>query len=150
MKLASALTERSDLQRRHSELKVRLQNNAKVQEGDKPAEDPKALLEELDSILSKYEELVARINLTNSKTVIDGVTLTELLAKREAVKLKNDTLRMFLDNASQKVDRYSRTEIKIESTVDVKKIQSVCDANSKVLREIDEKIQEANWSTELM
>ena len=33
MKLASALTERADLQKRISELSIRLNNNAKVQEG---------------------------------------------------------------------------------------------------------------------
>lgn len=34
MKLATALSERADLQRRISELSVRLNNNAKVQEGE--------------------------------------------------------------------------------------------------------------------
>ena len=38
MRLASALTERADLQARLSEIKIRLDCNAKVQEGDEPAE----------------------------------------------------------------------------------------------------------------
>jgi hypothetical protein len=44
MKLATALSERADLQRRLSELHTRLNNNAKVQEGESPAEAPKTLL----------------------------------------------------------------------------------------------------------
>ena len=48
MKLATALAERSDIQNRINTISVRLDNNAKVQEGDVPAEDPKALMEELD------------------------------------------------------------------------------------------------------
>ena len=43
MKLASALAERADLQRRIAELSVRLNNNAKVQEGESPSEDPNML-----------------------------------------------------------------------------------------------------------
>ena len=44
MKLAMALSERADLQRRIAELSGRLENNAKVQEGERPAEDPRAEL----------------------------------------------------------------------------------------------------------
>ena len=43
MKLATALSERADLQRRISELGTRQNNNAKIQEGDKPAENPDEL-----------------------------------------------------------------------------------------------------------
>ena len=48
MKLAEALTLRADLQRRIAALRDRLKRNAKVQEGDTPAEDPAVLLRELD------------------------------------------------------------------------------------------------------
>ena len=51
MKLANALSQRSELQERIRQLEYRLQNNAKVQEGETPAEDPMELLRELDSIL---------------------------------------------------------------------------------------------------
>lgn len=45
MKLATALAERHDLQRRLTELRQRLEQNARVQEGDTPAEEPAALLQ---------------------------------------------------------------------------------------------------------
>ena len=51
MKLATALSERADLQRRISELGGRLNNNAKVQDGEKPSEDPMELLTELNKVL---------------------------------------------------------------------------------------------------
>ena len=47
MKLAEALQLRSDLQKRIYQLQERLNQNATVQEGEKPAEDPVALLHEL-------------------------------------------------------------------------------------------------------
>lgn len=150
MKLASALVERSDLQRKISELSNRLNTNAKVQDGEEPAEKPEKLLEELDSVMTRLEELVTKINLTNSSVVVEGKTLTEWLAKRDCLKQRIGLLREFLNSASEKIDRYSRAEIKIVSTVNVKALQKDVDALSKTLRETDEKIQEINWTTELL
>ena len=150
MKLATALSERSDIQKRLSELQERLNNNAKVQDGETTAEDPKELLKELDSLSEQLETLIYKINLTNSKTMIDGTELTLLLAKRDVLKQKIVMLRNFLNTASAKVDRYSRTEIKILSSVDVTKLQKQIDVLSKEYRTIDEKIQGANWTTELL
>ena len=150
MKLATALSERSDIQKRLSELQERLNNNAKVQDGETTAEDPKELLKELDSLTEQLETLIYKINLTNSKTTIDGKELTLLLAKRDVLKQKIVMLRNFLNTASAKVDRYSRTEIKILSSVDVTKLQKQIDVLSKEYRTIDEKIQGANWTTELL
>ena len=150
MKLASALVERSDLQRKISELSNRLNTNAKVQDGEEPAEKPEELLEELDSVMTRLEELVTKINLTNSSVVVEGKTLTEWLANRDCLKQRIGLLRGFLNSASEKIDRYSRAEIKIVSTVNVKALQKDVDALSKTLRETDEKIQEINWTTELL
>lgn len=150
MKLASALSERTDIQNRISELSVRLNNNAKVQDGDKPAEDPIELMEELDRLIKRLEELMARINLTNSRTLSDGRTITEILAHRDCLKRKIELTRSFLNTASSKVNRMTRTEIKIVSTVSVSEIQTDLDELSKQLRITDEKIQELNWTTELI
>ena len=150
MKLASALSERTDIQNRISELSVRLNNNAKVQDGDKPAEDPIMLMGELDRLFKRLEELMARINLTNSRTISDGRTITEILAQRDCLKKKIEITRNFLNTASSKVNRMTRTEIKIVSTVPVAEIQTELDGLSKQLRIVDEKIQELNWTTELI
>ena len=149
MKLATALSQRADLQKRLSELTTRLKNNSKVQEGEAPAEKPADLLKELDAVLLSLEELVARINLTNSAVLADGKSITELIAHRDMLSKKLQIMRAFLDEASSKVDRYSRAEIKIESTVDVARLQKQLDAVSKELRQTDERLQELNWTTEL-
>ena len=151
MKLATALSQRSDAQNRLQELRTRLNNNARVQEGETPAEDPQALLGELDTLTAKLEDLVCRINLTNAATTnADGETLTALLARRDAWKEKLNALRNFLDAASNLAGRAMRTEIKVQATVPVAKIQKQVDALSKNLRELDEQIQELNWLTELV
>ena len=150
MKLATALSERADIQRRLSQLGTRLENNAKVQEGETPAEEPAALLAEMDSLLSRLEELIARINLTNSRTSENGITMTEMLAKRDTLSKRIQLMRSFLDAASAKVDRFTRSELRIVSTVDVAAYQKSVDDCSRDLRELDEKIQSLNWTTELM
>ena len=150
MKLATALSERASLQIRLSEIQIRLNANAKVQEGDTPAENPVELIAEKDRILDELENFVTRINLTNSRTECDGVTITELISKRDRMKKDVNIMRTFLNNASSKIDRYSKTEILIKSTVDIAEYQKKLDVISKELRQIDEKIQELNWTTELL
>ena len=48
MKVAEGLALRADLQRRLEQLKQRLVKNARIQEGDKPEEDPVELQAELE------------------------------------------------------------------------------------------------------
>ena len=150
MKRATALSERADLQRRISELTVRLRNNAKVQEGETPAEDPGELLSELDRCLVRLEELIRRINDTNNRTVSEGKSLTELIAARDCLKQRIIILRDFLNASSEKVTRYTKTEIRIMSTVNVAELQKQLDGYSRQLRETDELIQGLNWTTELI
>lgn len=150
MKLASALAERADLQKRIQELSIRLNNNAKVQEGEKPSEDPKELLEELDKDFVRLEELMARINKTNNETKSGDLSITDLIAKRDCLKQRIGILRDFLDRSSEKVNRYTKTEIRILSTVSVSELQKEVDKLSKELRETDETIQGLNWTTELI
>lgn len=150
MKLATALSERADLQRRIAELSERLNNNAKVQDGEKPAEDPNELLAELNKNFERLEELIARINHTNNETKSGDLTLTDLIARRDCLKQKIGIMRSFLNAASEKVSRYTKTEIRILSTVSVSKLQKEVDKLSKELRETDETIQGLNWTTDLI
>ena len=147
MKLAEALQERADLSTRIDQLRARLSANATVQEGEKPSEDPMALLKELDECLKTQEKLIADINLTNSKTKVEGKTL--LLAQRDSLTLKIACYRSLLNDASLLAQRATRTEIKIMSAVNVPDLQKQVDKMSKELRKVDNIIQETNWNTML-
>ena len=149
MKLAEALQERADIQKRLSQLRGRLLNNAKVQEGEKPVENPAALLQEMDGMILRLEELILHINMTNARTADNGETLTSLLAKRECLQKKVGLMRDFLDRASELVERSAYTEIKVHSTVSVPEKRKELDALSKDLRNLDSRIQQLNWLTEL-
>ena len=151
MKLSSALSQRSELQTRIRQLESRLSNNALVQEGEQPAEDPMELLAELEADYARLEELISAISRTNNSTRVEsGAILSDLLARRDCLKGKLSILRGFLNSASALVRRHSVSEIKIRSTVDVRKLQKQVDSLSKDLRELEETIQEKNWTTELI
>lgn len=149
MKLAEALQLRKDLQMRISNLETRLIQNAKVQDGDKPSEDPNQLLKELDKDTKELEELIGKINIANATKTVDGKSITELIAKREVLARKINILRNLRYSASDLTDRAYGTDIKIVSTVSVPKIQKEIDDSSKELRELELKIQETNWLTEI-
>lgn len=150
MKLAEALSLRKDLQARIEQLKVRLLNNIKVQEGEQPTEDPKELMAELDGCLDQLETLIFRINATNMQTSEDGKTITQLNAERDVLKMRVDFLRNLSNNASQLNNRYSRTEIKTVATIEVKPLRKQIDKLSEALRKLDLKIQTLNFTTDLI
>ena len=149
MKIAEALNQRADLQKRIAQLRERLSNNVKVQEGDQPAENPEELFKELEGSLKQLKDLIVSINRTNQVSVWEGKTLTELIAEKDILSMHIATLRATLDAANVRSDRYSRNEIKFVRTIDVNALQKRVDDLSKELRELDSKLQQANWMTDL-
>lgn len=150
MKLAEALNLRADIQKRIEQLGERLNLNAKVQSGEKPAEDPKKLIVELNSLTEQLEKLITDINITNSSTLVDGLSMTALIARKDTLMIKNRILRAFLSSASNLAPRFSRSEIKIESTIEVEALQKKVDKFAAEIRELDVKIQMTNWTTDLI
>ena len=148
MKLAEALQIRADLQKRIAQMPMRLNNNAKVQEGSSPSENPQELLDELNRLLEQLEQLVVKINIANSR-VVAGTTMTALIARRDTLKRHIDIMRGFLDAASDLTPRHTLTEIRVISTVNVAELRKKCDALSKELRELEIKIQSLNWTLEM-
>ena len=135
MKLAEALQARSDLKKQLNQLEYRMSNNALVQEGEQPNEKPSELFKQYNDGLKQLEELIIRINLTNSRAKVEGVTLTELIARRDTLKQKIDAYRSVLSTASSNTSRATRTEIKVLSTINVESFQKDVDRMSKELRD---------------
>ena len=151
MKLAEALVLRADYQKRLEQLKFRLIRSAKVQEGDEPAENPKRLLDELEDVATRLAELIRRINRTNSvATLQNGVTFSDALATRDVLLKRRGVYAELANAAAIGQERYSRSEVKFKSTVNVSEVQSRVDALSREYRELDSRLQEANWAIELV
>jgi hypothetical protein len=151
MRLAEALILRADCQKRLEQLKVRLTRSAKVQEGERPPEEPADLLADVERTAAELESLIRRINRTNAQTALDGgATLTDALAARDVLGVRRSIYADLAAAATVTQDRYSKSEVKFKSTVSVAETQQRADALAKAFRELDARIQEANWRTDLV
>ncbi|SDZ89638.1 hypothetical protein SAMN02745687_00976 [Lachnospiraceae bacterium NK3A20] len=150
MKLAEALQERADLNRKIEELRRRLDNVILVQEGEEPAENPEELLRELDQAISRLEYLMAAINLTNCRTKAGGMTLTSLIARKDALMIRLSAYRDLVYSAGQNTSRARGTEIKVKAILKAKDLQRTADQTAKEVRTLDNLLQETNWKTKLI
>ena len=150
MKLAEALSRRSALMEKIQQLKVRLKDCIKVQEGDEPAETPQDVIDELDKTLIELQRLTYLINITNTVTKIDGRSITSLLAERDTLAMRVRTLNDGLSYITEREDRYNRNEIKYVRMVDVNEFRRIYDRSAARLRELDLRIQGLGWTTELV
>lgn len=150
MKLAEALVLRADTQKRLAQLRDRIADNARFQEGDDPSEDPRALLEEAERVVAELEDLIRRVNRTNAAATFDGTrTLTDALAEREALLKRRALYAEAAKAASGRQDRFLRSEIRMVAALEVPELQRRVDEISRDYRELDTRIQELNWATEL-
>lgn len=150
MKLAELLIERSDVQKRIDQLKSRILLCVKVQEGETTPEDPLELISEMDCYLEKLTTLVKEINRTNNLVEFEsGMTLADALAERDILSHRRSILHSIVAEASIRIDRYSKSEVKFIATVNVADIQKDIDRISKAFRQLDTKIQEKNWTVDL-
>jgi len=150
MKLAEALILRSDLQKRVEQLKQRLIRSAKVQEGEKPPEDPQELLRQVEEVSLELQTLIQRINRTNALARLGQGTISNALAARDLMSTRRAIYADLAQAAVVQQDRYGRSEVRFKSTVDVSAKQRQADDLAKQYRELDARLQEANWPVELM
>ena len=151
MKLGEALIVRSDYQKRIEQLRNRLLQNAKIQEGETPNEDPYELTKELNQIFSNLKQLIKNINRTNLLTTFDEQqSLADALTERDLLGQERKIYSALLDVAAMQHERYSRTEIKSITTINVKDTQKYVDELSRKHRMLDTKIQEINWLTNVI
>ena len=150
MLLSEALAERAEISNRLTQLKARLHTVARIQEGDQPDEDPHTLIKESDALRARAEKLIRAINATNTATPFDGGNLTDALAHRDYLLASRRFYTDLADAASARQDRYSSSEIKYVATVNVAELRKRADAFSKEYRELDTRIQQLNWQTDLV
>lgn len=151
MKLAEALIQRANNQKRLEQLKQRILRNALVQEGDSPAEEPMPLVRESEQISAELVALVQRINRTNSSTDMEGeVTVADAIARRDGLRTRATLYRELAAAATVTTNRYSTAEIKFRPAVSVEDMQRQADEYAREYRDLDLRLQELNWAIELL
>ncbi|KAI0461584.1 hypothetical protein LJB42_000883 [Komagataella kurtzmanii] len=159
MKLAEALIIRKDIYKNLKQLENRIRRNITIQEGTSAPENSNALLIEYNEQHKEYVGLVVKINLTNANIFFKfyhpieekevEATMTEALALRDYLKERSSALREFAAEASSSRAVLTRTEVRFKTTMKASDIQKEQDRTSKLLRQLDLKIQEKNWNAEL-
>ena len=151
MKLAEALILRADVKKRIEELRERLRRNTKVQEGDRPVEQPEFLLQEFERSVAELKVLIRRVNSTNATVMFDSNHLiSDAIAKREGFDLRIRALREVIAAASEAEWLLSRSEIKSVPTLDGAALQRQLDDLTRQRRELDTQLQAINWQVELV
>lgn len=151
VKLAEALLERANVKKTIDLTLKRLKDNAKVQEGDEPFDNPEKLLEEYERLQARLTDLAAQINRTNAQTIFEGEqTLADALGVRRDLQQKITTYSEFYTQLQIPTNRYSRSEVRFVRCMDPKIVQKKIDRCSKEFRELDIRIQQFNWTVDLI
>lgn len=152
MKLAEALIERATLQRRLDELKARMNTSARVQEGDTPAEDAMALLAEYERVAADLLAVIRRINATNAATELDpGMSLGDVIVTRDMLRNRQKAYITLADAAMGKQEGYyEQADVRYQRVVDVAALRKQADELAREARELDTRLQGANWTIELV
>ena len=150
MKLAEALILRADCQKKISQLRSRLSRCAKVQEGEQPPEDPQVLLGELSGAIAQLTTLIQRINRTNANTSFNPGSLSDALARRDTLAIQRNALQSLVQEAALTQNRYSHSEVRLVSTVNVANLQQQVDGLSQEYRLLDTQIQSLNWQVDML
>ena len=146
MKLAEGLLLRADLMKKIEHLQNRIRPVLIVSDDKLPQEDPEELLAQLRKAVQNLENIVVRINKTNNETMVEGEgLLMEALAKRDSLKMLSEKLR----NIRYAAQINNSGDNNLKTTISINKLQIEMDQTGRAFREIDSKIQEINWLTEL-
>ena len=151
MKIAEALLIRADLQKKLASLKQRIAENTKVQDGDRPSEDPTALLIEGSRVIAELQSLITRTHRTNALVQLaNGKSMLDALVERDMLALRHQLLIDAINQSKTGYDRYSAREIKWHKTLDTNALQKQADDIANALRQLNIQIQAANWQLELL
>lgn len=75
--------------------------------------------------------------------------MTDALARRDVLSIQRDLYAEAAQAASVRQDRYSRSEVKFVTTLDVPGLRRRADGLAKEYRELDARIQAKNWEIDL-
>jgi len=153
MKLAEALALRAEAARRIEQLRSRIVDNARYQEGEEPTEDAAALLVQTSQACAELESLIRWINRTNASAHMGSETVTDAIARRDVLKLRHSIITAAADAAAgheRGWNRQLRSELTFISALPVADLRAQADDVARQIRELDIDIQRTNWEVDLL
>jgi hypothetical protein len=157
MFLGEALADRASKKKQLEQVAARAAAVARYQEGEEPAESADELLVKGRALIGELRELARRINRTNSATELEpGFTLTDALALRDGYASTYRLVTAVADAGSgggargMAWARQLRSELQQVSAVQVADLRAEADQIAEARRNLDVRIQQAGWVTELL
>jgi hypothetical protein len=154
--LGEALADRASKKKQLEQVAARAAAVARYQEGEEPAESADELLAKGRTLIGELRELVRRINRTNSATELaPGFTLTDALAQRDGYAAQYRLVTAVADAGAGRGRevvwaRQLRSELQQVSAVQVADLRGEADEIAEARRNLDVRIQQAGWATELL
>jgi hypothetical protein len=156
--LGEALPDRASKKKQLEQVAVRAAAVARYQEGEEPAENANELLAKGRTLIGELRELIRRINRTNSATELEpGFTLTDALALRDGYATQYKLLTAVADAGAGGGRgrgvvwaRQLRSELQQVSAVEVADLRAEADQIAEARRNLDVRIQQTGWVTELL
>ena len=110
-----------------------------------------ALVNKKSKIMKLAEALSIRKDLQKRiQQIRRRLGVTQLMAEKDMLTLRLSVLRDTYDTASSQRERYSRSEIKMVTVIDVKQLSKQIDDYASKLRRLDVEIQALNFQTDLI
>lgn len=151
MKLAEALMERKEMISKIGRLNSRIEELSHIKDSmykRMHVEMERNLIvvsKQLDECFDDYEKLLVRINLTNSRTLVDGVSLTKLMVRRENLKREVEFRKELRKSVSQNYC-WDNEKFQMEES-ELLEQERKC---TNDLRALNNRIQWTNWNTDLL
>jgi uncharacterized protein involved in type VI secretion and phage assembly len=153
MLLAEGLAEKAAMVKRLAQLKPRITDAARYQEGEEPEEAAEDLLGQAEALVHQIGNLERRVHATNAASELEpGYTITAALSDRRTLDLQVQLITAAADAAGggrSYFARQLRTELVSRSALPVAALRTRADALAVERRELDLLIQKAGWVTEL-
>ena len=153
MLLAEALLRKAILKKELEALEQRMVESARVPHDEEPADDYLVLLCSYRKKEGELLEMSLRILATNISTAFRaGETISQAIIRRDSLKRVVSMYNKLLSAASGSGNRglFSSRDVKYKRVVDMEKVRADMDNAAMQYRDLDVKLQQLNWNTELL
>lgn len=150
--LAEALLRKATLKKELDALEQRMGESARVPHDEEPVDDYIALLDIYHKKESELMELSLRILSTNNSAAFkDGETIAQAIIRRDSLKRTVSMYSKLLSAATGgSRGLFSSRDVKYKRVVDMDKARANMDSAAMQYRDLDVKLQQMNWNTELL
>ena len=152
MLLAEALLRKAVLKKELEALEQRMSESARIPHDEEPVDDYLILLGIYNEKEYELREMSLKILSTNSKTVFtEGETISQAIIRRDSLKRVVSMYNKLLSAATGGGrGLFSSRDIKYKRIVNMDKVRSDMNIAAMQYRDLDVKLQQLNWNTELL